>query len=222
MPFYLRKSISVGPLRFNLSKSGVGISGGMRGLRVGAGPRGNYIHMGRHGLYYRATLPPGPSSARQGRLDLPSIDPTKQTHDELQEIESADATAIRDSSSAQLLAELDENRRKTRMLPIAVTVFGALVAISMYAGLPPWGVLLIVVAGGVVAYLAHQRDLLCKTTVLMYDFDPEMERAYDQFHTAALQMAECAAAWHIGRAVQFETPSTTPARVRSFAGSQRR
>jgi hypothetical protein len=27
------------------------------GFRVGAGPRGNYVHMGRHGLYYRASPP---------------------------------------------------------------------------------------------------------------------------------------------------------------------
>ena len=44
MGFYLRKSVSVGPLRFNLSKSGIGISAGVKGFRVGAGPRGNYIH----------------------------------------------------------------------------------------------------------------------------------------------------------------------------------
>ena len=57
MGFYLRKSISVGPLRFNLSKSGIGVSAGVTGLRFGVGPRGNYVHMGRGGLYYRATLP---------------------------------------------------------------------------------------------------------------------------------------------------------------------
>ena len=55
--FYIRDSIRVGPFRFNLSKSGVGVSAGVRGFRVGSGPRGNYVHMGAHGLYYRATLP---------------------------------------------------------------------------------------------------------------------------------------------------------------------
>ena len=64
MGFYLRKSISVGPLRFNLSKSGVGVSAGIKGLRFGVGPRGNYVHMGRGGLYYRATLPPSTTSRR--------------------------------------------------------------------------------------------------------------------------------------------------------------
>ena len=56
MPFYIRKSLSVGPFRFNLSKSGIGMSTGVRGFRIGTGPRGNYIQMGRAGLYYRASL----------------------------------------------------------------------------------------------------------------------------------------------------------------------
>src|SRR6266516_2466341 len=62
MGFYLRKSISVGPLRFNLSTSGIGVSAGVKGLRFGVGPRGNYVHMGRGGLYYRATIPPSSSA----------------------------------------------------------------------------------------------------------------------------------------------------------------
>jgi len=32
--FYLRKSLSVGPFRFNLSKSGVGLSTGIKGFRI--------------------------------------------------------------------------------------------------------------------------------------------------------------------------------------------
>lgn len=56
MGVYFRKSMSVGPLRFNLSKSGIGMSAGVKGLRVGTGPRGGYVHAGRAGIYYRQTL----------------------------------------------------------------------------------------------------------------------------------------------------------------------
>ena len=45
MAFYIRKAVKVGPFRFNLSKSGVGVSGGVTGLRMGTCPRGNYVHM---------------------------------------------------------------------------------------------------------------------------------------------------------------------------------
>ncbi len=43
MGLYIRKSISVGPFRFNLSKSGFGVSAGVKGLRVGTGPRGKSV-----------------------------------------------------------------------------------------------------------------------------------------------------------------------------------
>lgn len=65
MAFYIRKSLRFGPLRFNLSKSGVGVSAGVKSLRIGAGPRGNYVHMGRGWLYYRASLS-SPSRASRG------------------------------------------------------------------------------------------------------------------------------------------------------------
>lgn len=92
MGLYLRKSIKVGPLRFNLSKSGVGVSTGIKGFRVGTGPRGNYIHMGAGGIYYRATIPTA-NPANNGR-NVPTVGP-------MEEIESADATQIVDSSSRE-------------------------------------------------------------------------------------------------------------------------
>lgn len=56
MSFFLRKSLRFGPIRFNLSKSGIGVSAGVKGLRIGKGPRGTYVHAGRGGIYYRKTL----------------------------------------------------------------------------------------------------------------------------------------------------------------------
>ncbi|MDD5670060.1 MAG: DUF4236 domain-containing protein [Candidatus Omnitrophica bacterium] len=56
MGWYLRKSFSAGPLRFNLSKSGIGTSFGVRGARVSLGPRGAYLNAGGGGLYFRQSL----------------------------------------------------------------------------------------------------------------------------------------------------------------------
>ena len=76
MGFYVKKSIRVGPMRFNLSKSGVGASIGIKGLRFGTGPRGNYIHIGAGGVYYRASLSPSmiPQDGKKvQRLDRKSV-----------------------------------------------------------------------------------------------------------------------------------------------------
>ncbi len=58
MGIYLRKSIRFGKhFKLNLSKSGIGFSTGIRGLRVGKSSTGKaYVSGGRKGLYFRNTL----------------------------------------------------------------------------------------------------------------------------------------------------------------------
>lgn len=75
MGLYLRKSVRVGPLRFNLSRSGIGVSAGIPGLRIGFGPRGNYVHAGKGGLYYRTTLPSGQKNDRDANPPRRAQDP---------------------------------------------------------------------------------------------------------------------------------------------------
>jgi hypothetical protein len=77
MGFYIRKAFRVGPLRLNLSRSGIGLSAGVRGARVGVGPRGSYLHAGREGLYYRKTLgrPRSRYRARSGEEAAPGSTP---------------------------------------------------------------------------------------------------------------------------------------------------
>ncbi|HEX6938261.1 MAG TPA: DUF4236 domain-containing protein, partial [Longimicrobiales bacterium] len=70
MGFYLRKSFRMGPLRLNLSKSGLGASIGVKGARIGITSSGRaYVHAGRGGLYVREYLggPAARSSPRASR-----------------------------------------------------------------------------------------------------------------------------------------------------------
>jgi hypothetical protein len=48
----------MGPFRLNLSKSGVGVSTGVKGLSISRGTRGSYLSAGMKGLYYRTRLNP--------------------------------------------------------------------------------------------------------------------------------------------------------------------
>jgi hypothetical protein len=54
--FYIRKTVKAGVFRFTLSQGGINVSTGIPGLRIGSGPRGTYVHMGRGGVYYRQYL----------------------------------------------------------------------------------------------------------------------------------------------------------------------
>lgn len=64
MGWFFRKSKSVGPVRFNLSKSGIGVSTGVKGARLSFGPRGTYVNLGRNGIYYRKKIGGGKSSRK--------------------------------------------------------------------------------------------------------------------------------------------------------------
>lgn len=72
MGFYIRKSFKIGPLRLNLSKSGLGASVGTKGARLGLSSKGKlYTHLGRWGFYHRRDLgsvkeQPGPASTGIG------------------------------------------------------------------------------------------------------------------------------------------------------------
>ena len=58
MGFYLRRAFGFGPLRLNLSKSGVGFSVGVKGARIGVSPRGQaYVHAGRAGFQVSNAVP---------------------------------------------------------------------------------------------------------------------------------------------------------------------
>src|SRR6266487_1461234 len=126
MSFFLRKSLRFGPVRFNLSKSGIGVSAGVKGLRIGAGPRGNYVYAGRGGIYYRKTLgrPRArlTSSASTSAASPPVIDTIRPT----------DAKLFVDETAAGLLAELNQKRRRWRIWP-AITVMFALTTLLVCA-----------------------------------------------------------------------------------------
>lgn len=212
MGLYLRKSVRVGPLRFNLSKGGVGVSVGIKGFRVGTGPRGNYVHMGAGGIYYRATIPSsfpvgGPGSPRcsaspvGGAVSLPPpvLTPTcpSHTHGPMVTIDSASATTIVDSSSHALLEELNAKRKKWRLWPGVAALSILILLIAMSKGLPTWALTTLGLLGAVAVVLVHQKDHLRKTVVLMYDLDAGMEKVVEAMHSGANALATASAAWHV-------------------------
>ena len=118
------------------------------------------------------------------------------------EIESGDVMAMTDSSSEDLLRELDEKQRKARLgRPILflglLCLGGAVIAELHIAVLATLGI-----AFGVAAYLGFRRDAIGKTVVLFYAFDEPLERAYEELHESAKKMAACSGSWHIAASAQ--------------------
>lgn len=192
MGFYIRKSLSVGPFRFNLSNSGVGLSAGVKGFRIGTGPRGNYVHMGRGGIYFRHTLPI--SDGQRIRSERPQA---LSSSIEFKEIESGSVSQMVDSSSAELLAEISSKSKKLLVWPwvLGFSIFQLVLLAA--ANSPVWIYCLIVLlcAGGLV--LAVRADKLRKTVVLFYELEPHIEEAFQNLHNAFGSLQACSRMWHI-------------------------
>ena len=199
MGFYIRKSVSVGPFRFNLSKSGIGVSAGIKGLRVGTGPRGNYITVGRGGLYYRATIPTAQPAARPQMPPAPTQLPNMAPQPGLGPmvaIESAPVSAMQDSSSVELLNEL--NSKANRPNYWKWTAGGSALALWYVSSRGPEWITLVsaAVLVALTIYIAV-RDTVAKTSVLFYELDSANESAFEALHEAFNTLAGCRKAWRI-------------------------
>ncbi|WP_323770032.1 DUF4236 domain-containing protein [Antarctobacter sp.] len=194
MPLYFRRSIEVGPFRFNLSKSGIGLSTGVKGFRIGTGPRGHYIHAGMKGVYYRKTFGNSKSSGSSGKEAESARDQSTRSvpaavHDALpssyvtsdgvvmKRIMSADAVTMEHESRREVIADL--NRAQSN--PSLALLFGVLgVGVSLVFALA--AIELAAVISGLVTALfvavGQRIDLGRRQVVFFYDLDETAERNY--------------------------------------------
>jgi hypothetical protein len=191
MGFYFRKSLKLGLVRLNFSKSGIGTSVGITGFRIGVGPKGSYVHAGRGGLYYRKSLSPASQSPK---LDAPK--PYLQ-QTEIQEIESADVSQMRDEGSSELLQELNRVQKRTALFPVLL-IFGVLFSfiflsapgISIY--LIPYAIMVCV--GLFFAWRADQRY---GNVSLTFELEPETHERYQKLKVGFEQLQQCQGVWNI-------------------------
>lgn len=214
MPFYFRKSVKAGPFRFNFSKSGIGVSTGIKGFRVGSGPRGHYIQAGRGGIYYRATLKPQATKHNRASYNrhthseyLPIPPPQTAPHDgvEMIEIESGDVSAMTSVAFEDVLAEINKKSKQLRMaraLPIAAISFWLILVFKVDMSLAA-GLVATLIAWSVGIWL----DSFKRSTVLMYDLEPSFNELYQSVIQAFDGMAASDSKWHIeaGGAVRDRT-----------------
>lgn len=101
MGWYLRKSVGFGPFRVNLSKFGIGASVAVRGARLGIGPRGHYVRLGRGGLYYQQYLHPARERTTP-QSPVPAVHPLTIAEPGVL-IATADVSHLQDSTAETLL-----------------------------------------------------------------------------------------------------------------------
>jgi hypothetical protein len=194
MGFYVRKSIKAGPFRYNLSKSGVGVSVGVPGFRVGTGPRGNYIHAGKGGVYYRATIG---GSRRQPAH--PSTRPSHASPQELiggsvpmEDITGVSASELVPTGADDLVGQLNEAGRR---MPLAwAALLGVVVLAVAVRGVG--AIVLLVLGVPLVAWL-HQRDGARRSVVAFYDVEDEHARWFTELVETFEDLAKMSNAWRV-------------------------
>ena len=196
MGFYIRKGFNFGPLRLNLSRSGLGASFGVKGARIGVGPRGSYVQMGRGGLYYRQTISP----RRRGEFLPTSTRPSQPAPaftEEVQQIASASAISLTDSSASDLLAELGRIKNRIDRLPIVLALGAVLFCGSISTGAEWWAYSTTMIITAVLALWARHFDVLNGTAILNYYLDPDATQKFLNLQAPFRQLAACEMVWHI-------------------------
>lgn len=163
MGFYVRKSLRAGPFRFNLSKSGLGVSAGIPGFRVGSGPRGNYVHVSSHGVYYRATLGKR-VRAEPRRSSNGPWSPPPSSDIVLEDTTGGAAMDLQPSGADDLVSQLNQAGQRLAAWPFALGI-ALLVGFAMPS---PFGGLLLLVGLLAAGWLAL-RDRARRSVVTFYE-----------------------------------------------------
>lgn len=106
MGLFFRKSKGLGPIRLNFSKSGVGVSTGVKGARLVFSPKGTYVHLGRHGVYYRKKISFEQESSERN-TDRPQQETSYATN-EATNIETINFNNLTDIDSQEFISELEK------------------------------------------------------------------------------------------------------------------
>ena len=185
MALTFAKSVRFGGIRFNFTGSGIGVSGGIPGLRIGTGPRGAYISGGVGGFRYRKSLGTKSSSkraaqrvpARVQRFE-PGLAPAlAQIRDSnvLSEVhhDTKDVLALNDSDGDDLLQTMNEQRSRTTLWPFISGAVGICVvlAYSRWPALSPVVFIGLALAWVALTFWLAKRDQVRRLTVLFYDPD---------------------------------------------------
>ena len=172
-----RRSSSFGPFRLNFSKSGIGISAGIRGARLSLGPHGTYVNIGAGGFRYSHRLG-GPGSVHGGSssANLPPPTPPQATlpgHG----VGAVSPVDLVDTNADALLDEIRSKQSVAGLVPVcaAVSAIG-FIAFALLLGAPEtgplkWGMLTLGILGLVLLPRAAWRDRRARLVRVHYLFD---------------------------------------------------
>lgn len=195
MAFYLRKSVRLGPVRFNLSKSGIGASVGIKGFRVGVQPNGrSYLHAGRYGLYYRQELGGGVGHSQKNELIPPKeTEITHSSHPDAVQYNSATSQELTSKSRKELISTLNQSYKGLRLDYLCGGFFILLAIVLLNNNSTAWVAAIItgVLATVAVAVFESKR----RTVTITYEFEDGKGDAFKRLISAFNNLASNKNVW---------------------------
>jgi hypothetical protein len=196
MGFYIRKSVKAGPFRFNMSKSGLGVSAGIPGFRVGTGPRGNYVSIGGQGIYYRTTL--AHSTSPVSSPALPPLD-YRPSDVVMEDVTGATSMSLAPTGSGDVVDQLNAAAsRRGWGWPVAISAFILGVLIM------PLGLILWIIAVPLCWWL-FLRDKARRTVVLFYEVNDAPAAWFDGLVGSWRWLTESHKLWRVVQSGQVRT-----------------
>jgi Protein of unknown function (DUF4236)/DnaJ domain len=220
MGFYFRKSVRFGPFRLNFSKSGIGVSAGVKGARVSTGPRGTYVHAGKHGFYYSQRIDQPPLTPKQNSPPR-WVNQQPALPSDAFVIETADINQLTETSIKELLQEINERAAQPRFAPWAIAgtvlcmIVTGLVASAVTVALSDMGngdrnsaqsvaTFVAIVAttaigafGSFLSWRIHKGDELKRTTPLFYELNDEVITKFGKVRDACVALSRSARIWRV-------------------------
>jgi large-conductance mechanosensitive channel len=136
MGLYFRKSAVLGPIRLNFSKSGIGVSTGVKGARLVFTPKGTFVHIGRNGLYYRKhiSLKEKQNKRDQELIEIPTI---RNVEGNQEIIETVNFDNLSDIDSQEFINELELKDSKSSYLNFFIILgIAVFLAFSIFYFIP--------------------------------------------------------------------------------------
>jgi hypothetical protein len=205
MGFYLGTSLSAGPFRLNLSPSGIGVSAGVPGFRVGTGPRGNFVRVSGLGTYYAGAprpLPAVPHDPHTPRLAQPG-------EVMLRDLDGASVQQLVAAHPSDIVGQLRAASRRVPLWPFAAAATALVALVTV-----PFGLALLLPGVPAVVWL-YLRDRARRSVVVFYEVDGEPAARFERLAAAHYFSAQAHRAWH----VEARSGALTPYQQKVNAGA---
>lgn len=200
---YLRTSLKVGPFRCGISRSGLSVSTGVPGLRVGAGPRGAFVRVGAAGVHTFLTVPTPKTRGNGTTASTGSLSPTAHCGDAITMVPTAGAELadLAPTAPSAVVESLNAAAARYRLWPWVLAI-GAVLTLVV----SPFLLALVVPA----TLAALWRDQVRRTVVMFYEVTDSPFVRYSALLAAFKGVASAQRAWQ------------TTARAALMTGHQRK